>query len=127
MHIEHIAIWTHQLEALKTFYETYFGARANQKYTNPKTHFESYFLTFDTRPRLELMQRPDINGTQTSEQSVGYAHLAFSVGSREEVDQLTYRLGEDGYQVVSQPRTTGDGYYESVILDPDRNRVEISV
>ncbi len=127
MHIEHIAVWTQQLEALKTFYETYFAARANQKYTNPKTHFESYFLTFDSGPRLELMQKPDIEDTQVSKQSVGYAHLAFSVGSREEVDRLTGRLAEDGYQVVGGPRTTGDGYYESVVLDPDGNRVEITV
>jgi lactoylglutathione lyase len=127
MHIEHIAIWTQQLEALKTFYETYFAARTNQKYTNPKTHFESYFLTFDAGPRLELMQRPDIMGAQAVQQQVGYAHLAFSVGSKEEVDRLTQRLAEDGYQVVGQPRTTGDGYYESVVLDPDGNRVEITV
>jgi len=127
MHIEHIAIWTQQLEALKTFYETYFAARANQKYTNPKTGFESYFLTFDSGSRMEIMQRPDIEGPQGAEQKVGYAHLAFSVGSREEVDRLTQRLAEDGYQVVGQPRTTGDGYYESIILDPDGNRVEITV
>jgi len=127
MRIEHIAIWTNKLEALKTFYETYFVARANQKYTNPKTHFESYFLTFDTGSRLELMHRPDIEGTQAAEQSVGYAHLAFSVGSRKEVDRLTQRLAEDGYQVVSGPRTTGDGYYESVVLDLDGNRMEITV
>jgi lactoylglutathione lyase len=127
MHIEHIAIWTNQLEALKTFYETYFDAYANQKYTNPKTHFESYFLTFADGPRLELMQRPDIEGTHPAEAFVGYSHLAFSAGSREEVDRLTQRLAEDGYQVVGQPRTTGDGYYESVVLDPDGNRVEISV
>jgi lactoylglutathione lyase len=127
MHIEHIAIWTQQLEALKTFYETYFAARANQKYTNLKTHFESYFLTFDAGPRLELMQRPDIEGKQAVEPRIGYAHLAFSVGSTEEVDRLTQRLERDGVQVVGQPRTTGDGYYESVVLDPDGNRVEISV
>ena len=127
MHIEHIAIWTRQLEALKTFYETYFAARVNQKYTNPKTGFESYFLTFDSGSRMEIMQRPDIEGPQGAEQKVGYAHLAFSVGSREEVDRLTQRLAEDGYQVVGQPRTTGDGYYESLILDPDGNRVEITV
>ena len=82
MHIGHIAIWTHQLETLKTFYETYFAARANQKYTNPKTHFESYFLSFDSGPRLELMQRPDIEDTQSDGQKIGYTHLAFSVGSK---------------------------------------------
>ena len=127
MHIEHIAIWTRQLEELKAFYETYFSASANQKYTNPKTHFESYFLTFADGPRLELMQRPDVDHIHPAEAVVGYAHLAFSVGSKEEVDCLTQRLEEVGYQVVSGPRTTGDGYYESVVLDPDGNRVEISV
>jgi lactoylglutathione lyase len=127
MHIEHIAIWTHQLEALKTFYETYFAERANQKYTNPKTNFESYFLSFDSGPRLELMQRPEIEENQASGQHVGYAHLAFSVGSKEEVNRLTQQLETDGYQVVGQPRTTGDGYYESVVLDPDGNRVEITI
>ena len=127
LHIEHIAIWTCQLEALKTFYETYFLAHAGLKYTNPKTHFESYFLTFAAGSRLELMQRPDIEGPQAVQQQVGYAHLAFSVGSREEVDRLTQRLAEDGCQVVSHPRTTGDGYYESVVLDLDGNRVEITV
>ena len=127
MRIEHIAIWTQQLEALKTFYETYFAARANKKYTNPKTGFESYFLTFDSGSRMEIMQRPDIEGPQGAEQKVGYAHLAFSVESREEVDRLTQRLAEDGYQVVGHPRTTGDGYYESLILDPDGNRMEITV
>ena len=127
MHIEHIAIWTHQLEALKIFYENYFAARANQKYTNPKTHFESYFLTFAVGPRLELMQRPDIEDTQSDGQKIGYTHLAFSVRSKKEVDRLTQQLEADGYQVVGQPRITGDGYYESVILDPDGNRVEITV
>ena len=127
MHIEHIAIWTRHLEEMKTFYETNFAARANQKYTNPKTGFESYFLTFASGPRLELMQRPDIADIQTAKQYVGYAHLAFSVGSKEEVDRLTQRLATDSYQVVSEPRTTGDGYYESVVLDPDGNRVEITI
>lgn len=127
MHIEHIAIWTRQLEAQKTFYQVYFSARAGQKYTNPKSHFESYFLKFATGARLEFMQAPDVNTFQAADRMVGYAHMAFSVGSREQVDRLTQRLEADGYQIVGQPRITGDGYYESVILDPDGNQVEITI
>ncbi len=126
MHIEHIAIWTNQLEAQKAFYETYFSATAGRKYTNPKTHFESYFLTFATGARLELMQIPDLKTSEATSRMVGYAHIAFSVGSKEQVDQLTARLGADGYRVIGQPRTTGDGYYESIVLDPDGNQVEIT-
>ena len=127
MHIEHTAIWTRQLETLKAFYEIYFSARAGPKYTNPKTHFESYFLTFAAGARLELMQALDVDSTQAAGRMVGYAHMAFSVGSREQVDRLTERLEVDGYRIVSQPRVTGDGYYESVILDPDGNQVEITI
>lgn len=126
MHIAHIAIWTRQLEAQKTFYEIYFSAQAGPKYTNPKTCFESYFLTFATGARLELMQVPDVNIPQAAGRMVGYAHIAFSVGSREQVDRLTGRLEADDYRIVGQPRITGDGYYESVILDPDGNQVEIT-
>jgi lactoylglutathione lyase len=127
MRIEHIAIWTNQLEVQKAFYETYFSARAGQKYTNPKTHFESYFLTFASGARLELMQAPDIHTAQATPLRVGYAHVAVSVGSKEQVDRLTKWLEADGYQVIGQPRTTGDGYYESIILDPDGNQIEITV
>jgi lactoylglutathione lyase len=127
MHIEHIAIWTRQLEAQKTFYEIYFSARAGPKYANPETHFESYFLTFATGARLELMQAPDVDTTQAAGRMVGYAHIAFSVGSREQVDRLTGRLEAEGYRIVGRPRTTGDGYYESAILDPDGNQVEITI
>ncbi len=127
MHIEHIAIWTRQLEALKTFYETYFGAQANQKYTNPKKQFESYFLTFKNGARLEIMQIPAVSDRQTTAPMLGYAHLAFSVGSREAVDRLTEQLRTDGFMVEGPPRVTGDGYYESIVLDPDGNRIEITV
>lgn len=125
MHIEHIGIWTRQLEAQKTFYETYFSAQAGPKYTNPKTYFESYFLVFANGARLEIMQAPDVGDRETGRR-VGYAHIAFSVGSREQVDRLTERLEADGYPVVGRPRTTGDGYYESVVLDPDGNHLEIT-
>ncbi|MGE5377745.1 MAG: VOC family protein [Bacteroidota bacterium] len=127
MHIEHVAIWTDQLEVQKTFYENYFSARAGQKYKNPNTHFESYFLTFDSGARLELMQAPDVKTVQAASRRVGFAHMAFSVGSRERVDRLTGRLEADGYRIAGRPRTTGDGYYESVVLDPDGNQIEITI
>lgn len=128
MKIEHIAIWTQDLEKLREFYVTYFQATANGKYVNPSKKFESYFLTFKSGARLELMQRPDIfnhlpnRGTEFT----GYAHLAFATGSKENVNKLTEQLRSDGYEIVGKPRTTGDGYYESVILDPDGNKIEIT-
>lgn len=128
MHIEHIAIWTKNLEQLKAFYEKYFQARANDKYINETRQFESYFLTFSSGPRLELMQIPGIPDSldDTEAQFTGYTHVAISVGSKERVDVLTTQLQADGYQVLSAPHRTGDGYYESVMLDPDGNRIEIT-
>jgi lactoylglutathione lyase len=129
MHIEHVAIWTPNLEQLKTFYETYFAATAGNKYVNPTKQFESYFLTFATGARLELMHMPTILGTKNSQETqfTGYIHLAFAVGSQAQVDRLTLRLRQAGYKVMDGPRRTGDGYYESVVLDPDGNRIEITI
>jgi lactoylglutathione lyase len=129
MPIEHIAIWAPELERLKSFYETYFGARAGPKYINPVHQFTSYFLSFDTGARLELMSMPGIPATKNDPltQFTGYIHLAMSVGSEAVVDALTKRLRADGYPVLDGPRRTGDGYYESVVLDPDGNRLEITV
>ena len=127
MHIEHIAIWTCDLERLKAFYETYFEGKANEKYANAAKQFESYFLVFASGARLELMQMPTIPESRGESQATGYAHLAFSVGSEAQVDALTARLRKAGYQIASDPRHTGDGYYESCVLDPDGNRVEITV
>jgi lactoylglutathione lyase len=129
MRIEHVAIWTKELEQLRAFYEAYFGAEASSKYRNPRTGFESYFLRFSSGARLELMCSPAVADLPDSPggQPVGYSHLAFSVGSRERVDGLTAELREAGHSVASAPRTTGDGYYESVVLDPDGNRVEITI
>jgi lactoylglutathione lyase len=129
MRIEHVAIWTHDLERLRQFYETYFGGTANTKYVNPRKQFESYFITFADGARLELMQRPDVPAStnDVDQQFTGYIHLAFSIGSREAVDALTDRLRADGYRILDGPRTTGDGYYECTTLDPDGNRVEITV
>lgn len=129
MHIEHIAIWTENLEQLKAFYEAYFEAQSGEKYVNPTKQFESYFLQFDSGARLELMSMPSIPQSKNSveEQSTGIIHLAFSVGSEKQVDHLTQCLKGDGFRVVDGPRRTGDGCYESVVLDPDGNRIEITV
>ncbi len=129
MRIEHVAIWTHDLERLRHFYETYFAGHSNAKYANPRKQFESYFITFAAGARLELMHMPGIpqSKNDVEQQVTGYIHLAFSVGSREAVDALTDRLRHDGHRILDGPRITGDGYYESVVRDPDGNRVEITV
>ena len=127
MYIEHVALWTADLEALKAFYETYFQATAGPKYVNPQRGFESYFLTFAGGARLELIRLPELRPGEGDGPQSGYAHIAFAGGSAEAVDTLTARLQSDGYQVVDGPRHTGDGYYESVVLDPAGNRVEITI
>lgn len=128
-HIEHVALWTTQLDELKAFYETYFGAAAGAKHVNPARGFESYFLAFAGGPRLELMRMPGVRDLPRDEgaQFMGYVHIAISVGSVERVDALTERLRAAGYRIAGEPRRTSDWYYESVVLDPDGNRVEITV
>jgi lactoylglutathione lyase len=126
MRINHVAIWVKDLERMKMFYEKYFQAKAGSKYFNPKKNFQSYFLSFDDQCRIEIMHRPDIDDSDKNE-SFGITHLAISLGSKEKVDSLTALLRSDGYAIVGEPRTTGDGYYESVILDPENNRIEITV
>ncbi len=129
MKIEHLALWVEDLEGMRAFYERYFQARANNKYRNDKKNFESYFLSFSEGARLELMNRPDIpaNINDLMKEYRGLIHFAVSVGSKEKVDGLTEQLRADGYRVVGEARTTGDGYYESVVLDPEGNRIEITV
>lgn len=124
MQIAHIAIWTERLETLRDFYAAYFGAASGEKYANPAKGFESYLLTFGTGCGLELMRRTDIRGTVGPER-IGLAHLAFACADREAVRALTERLRSDGHPILGEPRTTGDGFYESVVADPDGNRVEI--
>ena len=128
MKIEHVAIWAKDLETLKEFYVIYFDAQANHKYVNPAKGFESYFLSFASGARLEIMARSDVEaGASAPKYPVGLTHLAFSVGSKERVDSLTAELHEAGFTVLGEPRTTGDGYYESNITDPDGNRIEITI
>jgi lactoylglutathione lyase len=128
MKIDHVAIWSRDIEKLKDFYVRYFAAVPGERYVNAKKNFQSYFLSFKTECRLEIMQMPGIvNGNNDAlTQSLGITHLAISVGSKEQVDALTEILRSDGIKIVGEPRTTGDGYYESVILDPEGNRIEIT-
>lgn len=125
MRIEHLAIWTKNIEALRAFYIKYFGATSNDVYRNPTKNFQSYFLSFGTGCRLELMQKPEIPENGNLGEAIGITHFAFTVGSETSVNDLTERLRQDGHRIVGEPRWTGDGYYESVVLDPEGNRIEI--
>lgn len=127
MKIEHIALYVNDLEGAKNFFVKYFGAASNDGYHNPTTDFRSYFLTFGDGSRLEIMTRPDLTDSGDFLNRFGYAHIAFSVGSKEAVDSLTTQLKDDGYPLLSGPRTTGDGYYESCILGFEGNLIEIAV
>jgi len=127
MRIEHIAVYVNDLEAAKNFFVKYLGGHSNGGYYNRQTGFRSYFISFDDGARLEIMNRPDIEDIDKTKFRTGYIHAAFSVGSKEEVDRLTELMKSDGYEVVSGPRTTGDGYYESCIVGIEDNQIEITV
>jgi lactoylglutathione lyase len=129
MIIDHVAIWTTQLEKLKDYYVKFFNGRANEKYLNKDSHFESYFVSFDSGTRLELMQKPGIppnlNDT-VGKQYLGIIHLSFGLGNMSLVDAKLDELRKEGYNILKGPRKTGDGYYEFETLDPDNNRIEVS-
>ncbi|MBR2094714.1 MAG: VOC family protein [Fibrobacter sp.] len=129
MKIEHVAIWVKDIDKVCEFYRKYFGGEVQPLYHNPTKQFTSRFVTFDEGARLEIMHCPDMNvgNLAESKSSIGLTHLAFSVGSKEKVDRLTHQMSTEGVSVVGQPRTTGDGYYESVVLDPEGNRIEITI
>ena len=112
------------MEELKEFYVRFLGGKSNEKYVNPKKGFESYFISFDEGPSLELMSRPDVQNTVVEENRVGLTHLAFTFPGQEEVLRFTEEMRSEGYTIAGEPRTSGDGYFESVILDPDGNRIE---
>ena len=126
--LEHIAFWTDDLERFADFYKKYFGAEAAPAYVNAAKGFESRFLSFESGARIEVMKTSTLNPVKSERgaQRMGLTHLALSVGSRQRVEELTARLKQDGFQVVDGPRQTGDGYFESVVLDPDGNRVEVT-
>lgn len=127
MKIEHIAMYVNDLEQARQFFEKYFGGHSNDLYCNKKTDFRSYFISFEDGARLEIMTKPGLEDEEKKLARTGYIHLAFSVGSREAVDRLTERLRGDGYQVLSGPRTTGDGYYESCVVGIEGCQIEITV
>lgn len=127
MKIEHAALYVNDLEAAKNFFVRYLDAEPNEGYHNTRTDFRSYFLTFGEGARLELMNKPGMSDLSKPAVRTGYAHIAFSVGSREKVEELTARLKADGCEVLSGPRTTGDGYYESCVLAVEGNQIEITV
>lgn len=126
MHIEHIAMYVNDLEKAREFFVKYFNAKSNEGYHNTKTDFRSYFLSFDNGARLEIMNKPNMSDDKKQLVKTGYIHIAFSLGNKEAVNELTDRLISDGYSVVSGPRTTGDGYYESCIIGIEENQIEIT-
>ena len=127
MGIEHVAMYVNDLEAARDFFIKYLGASSNDGYHNQKTGFWSYFLSFSDGARLEIMNKPQMDDAEKTLARTGLIHIAFSVGSRERVDELTEELKRDGYEVVSGPRTTGDGYYESCVIGIEGNQIEITV
>ena len=127
MKINHIAIYVKDLEKTKEFYKKYFDAKENEKYHNQKTGLQTYFLSFpNSDVRLEIMTRPELTERVDKAMNEGFIHLAFSVGNKEKVDELTSRLVNEGFSCLSGPRTTGDGYYESVVEDCEGNLIEIT-
>ncbi len=127
MRVEHVAMYVIDLEKARDFFIKYFHATSNDGYHNKTTNFRSYFLTFEDGARIELMYHPDMQDTEKGIRRTGLIHIAFSVGSKEKVDELTQTLKNDGYEVLSGPRTTGDGYYESCIVGIEGNQIEITI
>ncbi len=127
MKIEHVALYVNDLENAKAFFVRYFAAKSNEGYYNQNTNFRSYFLSFDDGARLEIMNKPEMSDLPKDLARTGFVHLAFSVGSKDKVNALTEQLREEGYKVISGPRTTGDGYYESCVIALEGNQIEITV
>jgi len=124
--IDHVGLYASDLEGVKDFFIRYFGASSSEMYRNPRTDFRSYFLSFADGARLEVMTRPEVTPSGKSLYGAGFIHLSICVGGKENVDSLSKRLNQDGYQILSGPRTTGDGYYECSILGPEGNQIEIT-
>lgn len=127
MKLEHVAMYVNDLEKTRDFFMKYLNADSNQGYHNEKTGFRSYFLSFEDGARLEIMNKPQMEDMEKTTNRTGLIHIAFSVGSKEKVEELTLALKTDGYMVLSGPRTTGDGYYESCIVGTEGNQIELTV
>lgn len=127
MRIEHVAMYVNDLEAARDFFVKYLGGISNEGYHNSKTGFRSFFISFEDGARLELMNKPQMSDDEKGITRTGYIHIAFSVGSKEKVDELTSTFKADGFEILSGPRTTGDGYYESCIVGIEGNQIEITV
>ena len=128
MKIDHVALYCLDLEGMKGFFEKHFKATSNEIYHNPRTNLSTYILTFpDGQSRLEIMTRPEVEGDNDSQHHTGFIHISFAVGSKETVDELTATLRADGYETLSGPRTTGDGYYESCVRGFEGILLEITV
>jgi len=125
MRIDHIAIWTKNLELMKNFYVQYFNGHSNEKYTNPLKNFESYFISFENGTRIELMHKTTVLKSNYLNELLGLTHIAFNLGSKDAVITLTETLRKNGHRIINEPRTTGDGYFESVVLDIEGNRIEL--
>ena len=127
MRIDHIAMYVNDLEAARDFFVKHLGGRSNDGYHNKTTDFRSYFISFDDGARIELMNKPGLADPDKGLNRTGYIHIAFSLGSKEKVDELTEKIKAEGYDVVSGPRTTGDGYYESCLIGIEGNQIELTV
>ena len=126
MKIEHVALYVNDLERAREFFIKYFGATSNDGYHNPVKKFRSYFLSFDDGSRLEIMNKAEMDDAEKTLNRTGFIHIAFSVGSKDKVDELTARLKADGFKIIGEPRRTGDGYYESCIVDFEGNQIELT-
>lgn len=128
MNINHIAVWSKNIELLKEFYCHWFNANAGKRYHNPKKNFTSYFITFaDGEASLEIMNVPEIIDHNIADKFKGFCHISISLGSKEKVDDMTGRMRNSGITILGEPRITGDGCYESVIADPEGNIIELTV
>ena len=125
MKIDHVAIYVNNLEVEKDFFVKYFGAKTTEKYTNFQGDFTSYFLTFDNGSRFEIMHRTGMLDPKKEKYRSGYHHIALNVGSVEDVNTITSTIEDDGMVIVAAPRKTGDGYYASILTDPEGNEIEI--
>ena len=127
MRIEHFAMYVNDLERARDFFVRFLGGSSNDGYRNENTGFSSYFISFESGARLEIMNKPSVSADNKEPERTGYSHIAFSVGSKEKVDEMTRVIEAAGYEAISGPRTTGDGYYESCIVAIEGNLIELTV